>query len=58
VVVGATVELVVDVEVVVGAGVVAVVVGVAALEPPLHAAASIAATPATVTSGVLRNITF
>jgi hypothetical protein len=58
VVVGATVVLVVDV-VVVGAGVGAVVeVGVAAFEPPLHAAASIAATPATVTRGVLRNITF
>jgi hypothetical protein len=58
VVVSATVVLVVDVEVVVGAAVVAVVVDVAAFEPPLHAAASITATPATVTSGVLRNMTF
>jgi hypothetical protein len=51
------VVLVVDVAVV-GAGVVAVVVGVAAVEPPLHAAANSAATPAAVTSGVLRNVTF
>jgi hypothetical protein len=59
VVVGATVVLVVDVDVdVVGAGVVAVVVGSAAFEPPLQAAATSAATPARVTSGVLRNVTF
>jgi hypothetical protein len=58
-VVGATVVLVVDVDVVVvEAGVVAVVDGSAAFEPPLQAATTRAATPARVTSGVLRNVTF
>jgi hypothetical protein len=55
--VGASVVLVVDV-VVVGAGVVAAVVGAAAFEPPLHAGATRAATAAAVNSGVLRNVTF